>query len=97
KAWLLHVTSWDPDGTTSRDYNDEASFRVTGALAWGYDWLYNELSAEERELVRANLLQRTEQIAFHVIERSKIHHVPFDSHAVRSLSSVLVPGCIAML
>ncbi|MDF2960849.1 MAG: alginate lyase, partial [Paenibacillus sp.] len=97
KAWLLHATSWDPNGTSSRDYNDEASFRITGALAWGYDWLYNELSHEERELVRANLLQRTEQIAFHVMERSKIHHVPFDSHAVRSLSSVLVPGCIAML
>ncbi|MCR8633559.1 DUF4962 domain-containing protein [Paenibacillus radicis (ex Xue et al. 2023)] len=97
KTWLLHITSWEVNGTTSRDYNDEASFRITGALAWGYDWLYNELSHEERELVRGNLLLRSEQIAFHVIERSKIHHVPFDSHAVRSLSSVLVPGCIAML
>ncbi|TDF96571.1 DUF4962 domain-containing protein [Paenibacillus piri] len=96
KTWLLHAAAWDPNGTTSRDYNDEASFRITGAIAWGYDWLYGELSPEERGLIRANLLQRTGQIAFHVIERSKIHHVPFDSHAVRSLSSVLVPGCIAM-
>ncbi|TVY06745.1 DUF4962 domain-containing protein [Paenibacillus cremeus] len=97
KAWLLHITSWNPEGTTSRDYNDEASFRIAGALAWGYDWLYNHLSAEEREAVREQLLARTGQVAFHVIERSKIHHVPFDSHAVRSLSSVLVPCCIAML
>ncbi|TBL78247.1 DUF4962 domain-containing protein [Paenibacillus thalictri] len=96
KTWLLHVLTWETEGTTSRDYNDEASFRIAGAVAWGYDWLYPTLTAEEREQVRANLLRRTEQIAFHVIERSKIHQVPFDSHAVRSLSSVLVPCCIAM-
>lgn len=97
KAWLLHVASWNPEGTTSRDYNDEASFRIAGALAWGYDWLFHELTDEERETVKINLLTRTRQVAFHVIERSKIHHVPFDSHAVRSLSSVIVPSCMALL
>lgn len=97
KRWLLHLCAWDDNGPTSRDYNDEASFRVAGALAWGYDWLYNELTTDERAEVRRHLLARTSQVAFHVIERSKIHHVPFDSHAVRSLSSVLVPCCIAML
>jgi len=97
KEWLLHVSAWDPNGTTSRDYNDEAAFRVAGALAWGYDWLYHALTEEEREQVRSVLLRRTEQVAFHVIERSRIHHVPYDSHAVRSLSSVLTPCCIAML
>ncbi|WP_025027570.1 DUF4962 domain-containing protein [Caldalkalibacillus mannanilyticus] len=97
KEWLLHITAWDTEGTTSRDYNDEAAFRVAGALAWGYDWLHQELSAVEKECVRKALFRRTEQVAQHVIERSKIHHVPYDSHAVRSLSSVLVPCCIALL
>ncbi|CAM3193612.1 DUF4962 domain-containing protein [Paenibacillus lupini] len=97
KRWLLHVVSWDPRGTTSRDYNDEAAFRIAGAVAWGYDWLHGILSEEERSAVRANLLIRTEQVAHHVIDRSRIHRVPYDSHAVRSLSSVLVPACIAML
>lgn len=97
KQWLLHVATWDTEGTTSRDYNDEAAFRIAGALAWGYDWLYDELSDEERVQVRKSLLRRTQQVAFHVIARSKIHHVPYDSHAVRSLSSVLVPCCTAML
>jgi len=97
KEWLMHVSQWNPNGTTSRDYNDEAAFRVAGALAWGYDWLYSELTKEEREKIRSVLFQRTEQVAYHVIERSRIHHVPYDSHAVRSLSSVLTPCCIAML
>lgn len=97
KAWLLHVAAWDPEGPTSRDYNDEAAFRVAGALAWGYDWLHAHLSEQERAAVRAVLLRRTGQVSFHVIERSKIHQVPYDSHAVRSLSSVLTPCCIALL
>ncbi|CAG7604563.1 hypothetical protein PAESOLCIP111_00713 [Paenibacillus solanacearum] len=97
KTWLLHVAGWNPEGPTSRDYNDEAAFRTAGALAWGYDWLYSHLSQEERDTVRKQLIARTGQVAFHVIERSKIHQVPFDSHAVRSLSSVLVPCGIAML
>lgn len=96
KKWLMHVTSWDTEGPTSRDYNDEAAFRVAGALAWGYDWLFDSLSDHEREKVQAALFRRTEQVAFHVIERSKIHQVPYDSHAVRSLSSVLIPCCIAL-
>ncbi|WP_010276772.1 DUF4962 domain-containing protein [Paenibacillus senegalensis] len=97
KKWLLHAVSWDVAGTTSRDYNDEAAFRVAGAIAWGYDWLYPHLSIDERGAVRTCLLERTLQVAYHVIERSKIHRVPYDSHAVRSLSSVLVPACLAML
>jgi hypothetical protein len=96
KEWLMHVSNWDTEGTTSRDYNDEAAFRIAGALAWGYDWLYPYLKDEEREIVKSRLFRRTEQVAFHVMERSKIHHVPYDSHAVRSLSSVLVPCCIAL-
>ncbi|MBS4208862.1 DUF4962 domain-containing protein [Bacillus sp. FJAT-50079] len=97
KEWLMHLCSWDTEGTTARDYNDESAFRIAGALAWGYDWLYHYLSDEEREEVKQKLYRRTEQVAYHVIERSKIHHVPYDSHAVRSLSSVLVPCCIALL
>ncbi|WP_020619087.1 DUF4962 domain-containing protein [Paenibacillus daejeonensis] len=97
KRWLLHAAAWDPEGTTSRDYNDEAAFRIAGALAWGYDWLHDELTGTERQEVRGTLLRRTEQVAYHVMERSRIHQVPFDSHAVRSLSSVLVPCCLSLL
>lgn len=96
KEWLLAAASWNTEGTTSRDYNDESAFRMAAALAWGYDWLYYELSDEEKSQIRQALLRRAEQVAFHVIERSKIHQVPYDSHAVRSLSSVLTPCCIAL-
>lgn len=97
KEWLLAGAKWDPDGTTSRTYTDEWAYRVNLALAWGYDWLYNELTDDERKLVRTSLLARTRQVAEHAIDNAKIHLFPYDSHAVRSVSAVIIPACIAML
>lgn len=97
KEWLLEAASWDPMGVTSRAYTDEWAYRVCNAIAWGYDWLYDDLSADERATVRASLLERTRDIAEHAILNAKIHLFPYDSHAVRSVSLVIVPACIALL
>ncbi|PSL18897.1 DUF4962 domain-containing protein [Shimia abyssi] len=97
KDWLLEVASWDPMGVTSRAYTDEWAYRVCNALAWGYDWLYDDLTEEERVKVRAPLLERTRDIAEHAILNAKIHLFPYDSHAVRSVSLSIVPACIALL
>lgn len=97
KEWLLEAASWNPAGTTSRGYTDEWAFRVNGALAWGYDWLYDELSADERTLVREALLVRTRETADHIIKHANIQLFPFDSHAVRAVSAVLIPAAIALL
>jgi len=97
KEWLLEAASWDPMGVTSRAYTDEWAYRVCNAIAWGYDWLHDELSDDERATVRAALLERTRDIAEHAILNAKIHLFPYDSHAVRSVSLVIVPACIALL
>ncbi|MEL6682172.1 MAG: DUF4962 domain-containing protein [Pseudomonadota bacterium] len=97
KAWLLELASWDPFGVTSRAYTDEWAYRVCNALAWGYDWLCQELSEEERAKVRSALLERTRDIADHAIQHAKIHLFPYDSHAVRSISATVIPACIALL
>ena len=72
KEWLLEAASWDPMGVTSRAYTDEWAYRVCNALAWGYDWLYDDLSEAERETVRVALLERTRDIAEHA---GRIHIV----------------------
>ncbi len=97
KAWLLEAAGWDPNGKTSRAYTDEWAYRVCLALAWGYDWLYDDLSEDERAKVRQALLERTRQVAEHAINNASIQIFPYDSHAVRSISAVLVPACIALL
>lgn len=93
----LELANWNINGATGRDYNDESAFRVAGALAWGYDWLYNFMTEEQRESVFKTLFARTQDVAHHALVASKIHYSLFDSHAVRSLSSVLMPCCIALL
>lgn len=97
KAWLLAAAAWDPQGTTSRGYSDEWAFRVNAALAWGYDWLHDELDEAERARVRDALVARTRDTADHVIRNANIGLCPFDSHAVRAVSAVLVPASIALL
>jgi hypothetical protein len=97
KDWLLAVAAWDPSGTTSRSYTDEWAFRVTDALAWGYDWLHGALSVDERTTVRKALLIRTREIADHIIKHANIQLFPYDSHAVRAVSAVLIPASIALL
>ena len=97
KAWLLAIAAWDPHGTSSRAYNDEAAFRIAAALAWGYDWLFDDLTTDERKTVRDVLLIRTRDMAHHVFEQARIQVFPYDSHAVRFLSATLIPCAIALL
>ncbi|AKS46660.1 Heparinase II/III-like protein [Octadecabacter temperatus] len=97
KEWLLSTAEWNPMGNTSRAYTDEWAYRVCNALAWGYDWLYDQMNDAERTKVRAALLERTRDIAEHAIINAKIHLFPYDSHAVRSVSLTLIPACIALL
>lgn len=97
KQWLLEAARWNPAGTTSRAYSDEWAFRVNVALAWGYDWLFDDLTAEERTLVQTALVTRTRETATHVMRNARIGLFPNDSHAVRAVSAVLVPAGLALL
>jgi len=96
REYLLTASSWNPEGSTSRSYNDEAAFRMIQCLAWGYDWLYNELSADERKKVATALETRHKEVYVHVVEHSQVHISVFDSHAIRSISWVMTLAAIAM-
>ncbi|MFI3226978.1 MAG: DUF4962 domain-containing protein [Clostridia bacterium] len=94
--YLLYIASWDCLGSTKRSYHDESSFRVLSALCWGYDWLYNHLTVEQRETVKKSLITRTQEITDFVFHETKIQYALFDSHAVRSVSFVLIPCGIVL-
>ena len=96
KSTLLSVANWDLEGPTARSYNDEAGFRVLVALAWGYDWLFEDLTESERQIVRKTLLLRGRELYGYVAEQIKIHVKLMDSHGVRSLSMALIPAALAL-
>lgn len=97
KEQLLRLASWDVNGPTARTYNDEAAFRVTTALAWGYDWLHDALAANEKEQVKHALIYRARELYNYVRNQIQIHIKLLDSHGVRCLSMTLVPAALALL
>ena len=100
KKALLELAAWDYNLETSsntRLYNDECAYRVGYALAYGFDWLYSYLSEDERKNVRTSLFERTREVAEYAIIDKKIHNMPYDSHAIRSLSMLMIPCCISLL
>ncbi len=97
RTQLLSLAEWDLEGPTARSYNDEAAFRVTTALAWGYDWLNDILTPEEKGKVKHALMHRARELFDYVRNQIRIHIKLLDSHGVRSLSMTLVPAALALL
>ena len=97
KQSLLAIAKWDPHGSTSRYFHDECTFRVIYGLAFGYDWLYCHLTEAERKEVLKALFIRTKCVADHTQYEQRLHVYPYNSHSIRSLSSVMIPACICML
>ena len=96
KAWTLQLATYDPEGVTSRAYNDEAAFRVIAAITWGYDWLHEHFSADERATIKEAMIVRLEEIMHHLNVTVDLLANPLNSHGVRCISSVVVPTCIAL-
>lgn len=96
KDWLLAMAGWDQQGASSRHYNDEVGFRVNLTLAWGFDWLYDVLTEEERDTVKEALIIRTNELFKHLSEKAKIHIFPYDSHAIRAISAALLPAALVL-
>ncbi|MEA1997460.1 MAG: DUF4962 domain-containing protein, partial [Gemmatimonadota bacterium] len=93
KKWLLNLAGWDPYGITSYNLplpdgshgNDEAGMPMLERMAIAYDWLADELSVEEKELVLGSLEARAGQLMNYYEEKDFISN-PWSNHAVRALA-----------
>ncbi|MBI3328362.1 MAG: DUF4962 domain-containing protein [Nitrospinae bacterium] len=86
RKWILHLASWDPDGPTNFNLNDEAAFPLLHRLPRAYDWAYDALTPAERERVQQVMRRRgrdawqSPQLGYGVGHL----HRPFNSHANRA-------------
>lgn len=85
KRWLLHCCTWDPQGTSSLRYNDEAAMPLLYALSRAYDWIYDTLTEEERRRVQEVMRQRGAE-AYVLLRRMPFHSRPFSSHPGRFIN-----------
>ncbi|MEB2361300.1 MAG: DUF4962 domain-containing protein [Bryobacterales bacterium] len=78
RKWLLHFASWNPAGSTSMDVNDEAGMPILYLTSRAYDWAYDALSKEDREVMRRMVRFRGEEAY------DWLHDKPFEQQAYNS-------------
>jgi len=58
KRRALHVANWRPNGLTGFRSHDQGARAIAWALALAFDWLYDQLSVEERERILGAIRHR---------------------------------------
>ncbi len=85
RNFLVKVSTWDPEGTTGIEYNDETNFRLLRLLPEVYDQIRGQLSPEEKEAVLA-MFQRRGATSFEHILRKQTGLIQRNSLAVEPSS-----------
>lgn len=95
KAHLLNLLDWETDGIASLDEGfDEIGLRIARTAPQAYDWLYDLFSEEEREAVRAMLIEHGNSMHARLQRRDFLNYSAF-SHDGR-LPGYLVEFSIAL-
>jgi hypothetical protein len=73
------IAQWDSKGHTGHSAQPQVSRDIAFALALTYDWLYAELSLQERALLRASIFARWRDIVrYYVAENGQVLRRPED-------------------
>lgn len=95
KAHLLNLLDWETDGIASLEEGfDEIGLRIARTAPQAYDWLYDLLSDEEREAVRAMLIDHGNSMLARLQRRDFLNNSAY-SHDGR-LPGYLVEFSIAL-
>ncbi len=78
---LMALTGWDPEGSTSYSYNDEAAMPILYMASRAYTWLHDHLSEEERKAVVEMMRIRGEECFNHL---GRHLWQPYGSHRGRA-------------
>lgn len=83
---LLEITTWDPNGITGYHNHDQVFRDLAWKSACVYDWTYDLLSDEERELARNGIAARARILFKDFSEDARpIYASPYDSHGWTSM------------
>lgn len=80
KARLLHIASWNPNGATSYDIQDQVHRYIALCSAMAYDWLYDLLSPTERAEIKTMIKSRTQTMVNDMVVAHSIQKTPYDPH-----------------
>ena len=89
---LTAQATWSVTGPISYKVNDTANRTVAWTLALGFDWTYDYLSAQQKQLITAAIRARTHPMF--VDAMSKLMAYPYDSHGNITLNVVAAIGVL---
>ncbi|MEI6500060.1 MAG: DUF4962 domain-containing protein, partial [Armatimonadota bacterium] len=92
---LMHLASWDPNGSTNLFHNDEPGTELVRVMPRVYDWIYPLLSEDDKQKVRECLKVRIPQVYKALLDKPFELH-PHDSHAMDYYIGDLLEACICM-
>ena len=93
RRWMMTLAGWDPRGITSHNPklpnggtgNDEASMPMLERMSFAWDWMGDQLTAEERAKVIAAMRERGNQVLQALQQQNFLSH-PFDNHSGRVIA-----------
>ncbi len=95
KAHLLNLLDWETDGIASLDEGfDEVGLRIARTAPQAYDWLYDLLTEDERQAVRAMLIDHGNSMLTRLQRRDFLNYAAY-SHDGR-LPGYLLEFSIAL-
>ena len=80
---LMAVTAWDPNGSTSYEYNDEAAMPVLYMASRAYSWAYPVFTPDERAKIVKMMHVRGRQAYDHLARGQHLWR-PYGSHSNRA-------------
>ncbi|MDR6555073.1 DUF4962 domain-containing protein [Paenibacillus qinlingensis] len=96
KNLLMEFTSWDCDGATRFDINDQVHRAIAYRSSIAYDWVYDLLSTAERKAVQHMVHTRVSALIDYYLVRQPIYQFPFDSHGWTIIGYIGLIGTIML-
>ena len=88
KRRALSMARWDPSGSTSFKHHDLAAKMVAFTLTLTYDWLYEELTREERTALLDAIRPRMRDMFTKLAGPGGLSFVPYDSHGYEIMGKI---------
>lgn len=92
---LMHLTTWNPEGSTNVFHNDEPGSEIVKAMARTYDRIFPLLSEQDKISIRKTLFVRTKQL-HEALRRLPFEIRPYNSHAMGYFLGDLIEASICL-
>ena len=88
KRRALSMARWDARGSTGYQHHDLAAKMVAFTLTLTYDWLYEDLTREERSVMLNAVRPRMQDMFAALAGSDKLNLVPYDSHGFEIMGKI---------